>query len=47
MKAPCEYLIACKEQREMKAMVCKHLKTTIIDDRKYCVDCGEEVDNAR
>lgn len=23
---------------------CPHLRTTILDDRKYCVDCGEEGD---
>lgn len=31
-----------KKRREA-LLVCPHLKTTIIDDKKYCLDCGEEV----
>lgn len=26
-----------------RTLVCCHLRTTIIEDRKYCVDCGEGI----
>lgn len=36
--------ICCKWQAKLKEWgMCPHLKTTIIDDRKYCVDCGVEL----
>jgi len=25
-----------------RELVCLHLETTIIDDRRYCVNCGKE-----
>jgi len=30
-------------QVKERKFVCPHLHTTIIDDKRYCVDCGEEV----